>query len=159
MLWIYWLQSVIIGVFQAARMLSLRRFSTAHLRINGMPAQPTLGTKTFIVAFFLMHYGLFHLGYGLLLSQHAPLVLGLLPFAALFVINHAISLRDHLRADENSIPNIGALMFLPYARIVPMHIILILGARMPLDQTGLALFLALKTAADALMHVIEHSIS
>jgi len=51
-------------------------------------------------------------------------------------------------------------MFFPYIRIVPMHLTIIFAGN-AIEQgstiTGLmVLFLLLKTAADAIMHWIEH---
>jgi len=55
-------------------------------------------------------------------------------------------------------PNIGTLMFLPYARIVPMHLVIVAGAVWTGRASGLALasFVALKTGADLIMHRAEH---
>lgn len=46
-LWVYWMQSIIIGFFQFLRILSLKKFSTENFKINNQPASPTTQTKTF----------------------------------------------------------------------------------------------------------------
>ena len=47
-------------------------------------------------------------------------------------------------------------MFFPYARIVPMHITIVIGGAFLANQAALFMFLALKTIADIAMHVSEH---
>ena len=39
LMWIYWGQSCIIGWFNFARMMSLRRFSTEGLKMNDRPVE------------------------------------------------------------------------------------------------------------------------
>lgn len=52
-----------------------------------------------------------------------------------------------------------ALMLLPYARIVPMHLTIILGSTLAGDSAlALLLFASLKTGADVLMHHVEHRV-
>jgi len=58
-LWIYWFQSITIGLFNFVRILQLKKFSTEGFEINGRPAEPTRGTKNFTAFFFLFHYGFF----------------------------------------------------------------------------------------------------
>ena len=56
-------------------------------------------------------------------------------------------------------PNLGVLMFLPYARIIPIHAMILLGAGYVDDsRSAVLLFLALKTGADVLMHQVERGI-
>ena len=57
-------------------------------------------------------------------------------------------------ADEQKTQNIGRMMFSPYARIIPMHLIIIFGAF--LGKSSLIIFLLLKTAADIVMHSVKH---
>jgi hypothetical protein len=46
-------------------------------------------------------------------------------------------------------------MFFPYARIIPMHIVL-LTYGVVVKEGALIIFLGLKILADVLMHVVEH---
>lgn len=158
-LWVYWMQSIIIGFFQFLRILSLRNFSTEKFIINGHPALPTPKTKTFTAFFFAFHYGFFHFIYAIFLfnlfkSDH-PFDFGYLLLGGLvFFINHLFSYFQNRIIDEQKIQNIGTLMFTPYTRIVPMHLIIIFGAI--LGQSTLIVFLLLKTIADLVMHIVKH---
>lgn len=170
LMWIYWLQSLVIGVFSVARMLGLERFSTQGLKVNGQPVDPTPATKRSTAIFFCFHYGFFHVGYAVFLLQ-APMPTGEWPWVLLagvvFVINHWQSFLRFREADRQGEPNIGTLMFLPYLRVVPMHLTIIFGLGFVMMSSGgssaanavvILMFGALKTVADALMHVAEHAI-
>lgn len=160
----YWVQSIVIGYFSRKRMLSLQRFSTEGFTVNDQPVSPNAATKRSTANFFACHYGVFHLGYLVFLlpalSQLRALDwLGISVAAASFIWNHAASYRRNIEADRAGTPNIGALMFLPYGRILPMHLTIILGGSLAGDSIyGLLVFGALKTAADVMMHVVEHRV-
>ena len=159
-LWVYWMQSVIIGFFQFLRILSLKKFSTENFKINNQPALPTIQTKIFTAFFFALHYGFFHFIYAIFLfilfKSDKPLDFGyLFVGGSIFFLNHFFSYWHNRIADEQKTQNIGKLMFSPYLRIIPMHLIIIFGAF--LGQSTLIIFLLLKTSADILMHNIKHS--
>jgi hypothetical protein len=65
---VYWIQSVIIGICSAIRILSLERFSTENLRFNDQPVEEEPASKWRVAGFFVLHYGFFHLGYLMFLS-------------------------------------------------------------------------------------------
>lgn len=167
LLWPYWLQSLVIGWYARRRILALQRFSTAGFTVNGAAVEPTEATRRMTANFFAMHYGFFHLVYFVFLAAFsavgavgaAPSALDALLIAALgatFWWTHRDSHRRLLEADTRGERNIGTLMFLPYARILPMHVMIILGAVLGGGGLPLLLFVALKTVADVLMHVVEH---
>jgi hypothetical protein len=73
-----------------------------------------------------------------------------------FLANHWYSYRRTLARDQQGCPNIGTLMFLPYLRIIPMHLTIIFGNLSHLHGLfPLLLFGTLKTLADMAMHVVE----
>jgi hypothetical protein len=163
---VYWLQSVIIGASFFARMLSLKGFSTGGLRFNDQPVPETRAGKVKTAVFFLLHYGIFHVGYlaFMLIDTKSPgglievPVIGLLLCGLVFAANHGYSLVHNIRLDRAGRPNLGVMMFLPYARIVPMHFVILAGDRVVGPGAGLLLllFVGLKTLADVVMHVVEH---
>jgi hypothetical protein len=59
--------------------------------------------------------------------------------------------------DERKKQNIGSLMFMPYVRIVPMHLMAASGA--VVSAGPLIIFLLLKTVADLAMHTIKHRVN
>ena len=56
LVWIYWLQSIVIGGFNFVKLLSLERFSTKNFRINNRLVDPTRFVKYYTAFFFLFHY-------------------------------------------------------------------------------------------------------
>jgi len=183
MMWTYWLQSVIIGLYSRRRILALRRFSTQGFKINDRAVDPTVVTKRYTANFFLLHYGFFHFVYAIFLLTFSALggesgmvpvtiegtgevrnfELGQLHWAdPLWILalgfgfwqSHGASHREHVAADLRGTTSIGTLMALPYARIIPMHLTIIFGIWM--GGGALLLFGTLKTAADVAMHKVEH---
>ncbi|RFF28916.1 DUF6498-containing protein [Wenzhouxiangella sediminis] len=163
-LWAYFAQNLIIGYFSRKRILALDEFKTDGFKINDRQPPPTPETKKKTANFFAFHFGFFHLGYFAFLAQaHRPDGLDLLLLAGVavsFWFNHAASFRRHIEADAKGKTNIGTLMFLPYLRVVPMHLAVIIGSGAELMDTlpGLVGFMLLKTGADWLMHHVEHRI-
>ncbi|BAO43139.1 DUF6498-containing protein [Thiolapillus brandeum] len=163
-MWVYWCQSVIIGIFNFWRMLTLKKFTTKGLKMNGSPVAATDSTRRQVSFFFLFHYGFFHLVYLIFLLAGSTegerpdfFSPGPLLMVLLFFINHAWSFFSNRKREAEAVPNIGTLMFLPYARIIPMHLTLVLGGVLISGRFWLVLFLALKTGADLIAHVAEHA--
>ncbi|MBN1268062.1 MAG: hypothetical protein JXB04_00600 [Kiritimatiellae bacterium] len=158
---IYWSQSVIIGIFNFLKMLSLKEFSTAGMKINDRSVEPTPGVKRQTAWFFLVHYGFFHFGYFVFLATSLkPANLDLVPVTACiagFAGNHLFSFVQNWTRDRAARPNIGTIMFFPYARILPMHLTIVFGLFLVKGPIGLTFFLLLKTGADLIMHAVEHS--
>lgn len=185
MMVIYWVQSVVIGIFHVFRMLLLRSFCTEGFTSNGTRVPENAKGKWSTAVFFAIHYGFFHLIYGIFLiagtatgagaddpAAAAPatapepspaagwfdgpfwFVLSVLGFVA----GHAYSFYQNVRADLGRRPNLGVMMFMPYARILPMHLTLILGSLAGAGFGSMLLFSGLKTGADYLMHIVEHRV-
>jgi hypothetical protein len=159
LMWIYWGQSVIIGGFNFFKILSLQDFSTEGFKINNRSVEPTEKTKRQTAFFFLIHYGLFHVLYfGFLVGTRD--IGGNLAFVAIcilvFLVNHLFSFLYNAKRDRRRRPNIGTVMFFPYARILPLHLTIIFGSFLVNDTGSLIFFLLLKTLADLIMHGIEH---
>jgi hypothetical protein len=159
---VYWIQSVVIGVTHAIRILSLDRFSASGVYLEGRALPDTIGSRIRAAGFFWVHYGAIHSVYFLViafLEQGGPLssIGTYLLCTLVFVLNHAVSLRHNLERDARGRPNIGILMFMPYARVVPMQAVFFSGVYFSGGgSSGLLLFGVLKTAADAAMHLAEH---
>jgi Family of unknown function (DUF6498) len=162
LLWIYWWQSVIIGFFNWRRMKQLKKFSTEGLKVDGQYVKPTEKTKKNSAMFFLLHYGVFqffYLIFILTLADSIPsdVLLSAAVGVGIFLFNHFFSYRHNLEKDLASTPNIGTMMFFPYFRVIPMHLIIFIGAWAGSgSQLTLFFFLLLKTGVDLVMHIIEH---
>jgi len=163
-LWIYWFQSITIGIFNFVRILQLKKFNTENFRMNGVQPQATSTTKYVVASFFAFHYGLFHFVYFifLMVASVAQALKGfsfsaiwfVLLSAAIFFVNHLFSFRKNKSEKEQ---NIGTVLFFPYARIIPMHLCIIFGFAFAGTSIGIIIFTALKTVADVVMHQVEHA--
>jgi hypothetical protein len=160
---VYWFQSVVIGFFNLFRILALKNFSTENLKLNNRPVEPTQGTKNRIAFFFAFHYGMFHLIYLIVLTSNLFAtkanidIFYTLVGAAVFAVNHYFSFQHNKQVDERKKQNIGSLMFMPYVRIVPMHLMAASGA--VVSTAPLIIFLLLKTVADLATHTIKHHVN
>jgi uncharacterized protein involved in response to NO len=161
LLWIYWGQSVVIGYYNVHRIVDLDRISTDGFISNIRPVEPSCETQRCTAVCFALHYGLFHLVYGVFLLttfriQPGFPVAGVLLCILAFWFTHRFSYRFN-RERDRAVPNIGSLMFFPYVRIIPMNLVILLGGPIAGDNTlALVLLLLLKTAVDVAVHVIEH---
>ena len=164
LLWPYWIQSVIIGWYARRRMLALRQFTTKGLSSNGRRVPEDAAGKRSVANFFAMHYGFFHLGYLVFLWQQHALAGSALDLLVLVAcgVSFALSQRQTYAAqhaaDLRGKPNLGTLMFMPYLRVVPMHVAIIAGGLLP-DIGGVWLFVALKTAVDLALDAIDRKLA
>lgn len=161
LMFIYWMQSVVIGACNVIRILTLGRFSVRGVSASWGPVEETTRTKREIAAFFTLHFGIFHAAYlgFLLLPRGADAINPSMAYVfcgLAFVVNHLFSLARNVAKDAAGQPNIGTLMFMPYLRIVPMHVTICTGLAFGGSAASIVFFTALKTLADALMHVVEH---
>ena len=53
-MWIYWIQSMIIGLSNFIRILTLKDFSTKGFRLGGAAVEPSKGVKIITAFFFLI---------------------------------------------------------------------------------------------------------
>src|SRR3990172_2405256 len=128
-LWVYWSQSVAIGVLWFFKIRTLREFSTKGFSIGDRSVEPTVETRNRTAFFFLCHYGFFHLGYCIFLVKMFSLkeVLPILLMAAVFGAYQVFSFFYNRKWQLAGKPNIGTMMVFPYARIIPMHLTIIAG--------------------------------
>lgn len=175
MMLIYWVQSVIIGFFHFFRILLLRSFCTEGFTSNGQRVPETAKGKWSTALFFAVHYGFFHLIYlfflfgissqgagdatadDVELTEEGGIPWGLLSVIGFF-LGHGYSFYQNVKADLKRRPSLGTMMFLPYARVIPMHLTIIFGNMIASNTATVLLFSSLKTGADYLMHIVEHRI-
>ncbi len=160
LMWIYWGQSIIIGLFSVLKILDLKRFATDGFTMNNRAVSETPQTKRQVALFFAAHYGFFHLIYFAFLLKEDPLELTDMRWVSLciavYFANHYFSYAHNRERDAARVPNIGTMMFFPYARVVPLHLTIIFGSMLGPGRLALLLFLVLKTLADLVMHAVEH---
>jgi len=153
---LYWVQSVLIGIFNFFNIITAQNVLPGSLKINEKPA-----SKGCSGIFFLVHYGAFHVGYLIFmavsivdvhkLQWHFIQVMFWVMLAGMAIgfVQQKMRTRD--------LPiNLGHMFFLPYLRIVPMHLMILLPGFLHLSS--FMIFLVLKTIFDVLMHILSNKI-
>ena len=167
---LFWLENVVVGVLNAARMLCVD------------PRDPaSWAAKLFMVPFFCVHYGMFTAIHGSFVfhllggkdyatpsllpldaAARAAADFGLwLPLAVL-VASHLFSfLWNYLYRGEYRRAQLSRLMAQPYGRVVVLHVAIIFGGfaatMIGSPLWALIVLLALKIGLDLKAHVKEHS--
>lgn len=156
-IWLYWLQSVLIGLFNFIDMLTIKtkNIDVSNMTLNDKPATPA-GAKGCLPIFFLFHYGIFHFVYLIFLFvdfKVSDTNFSYLGIAALGVfLQQVIQFVQTKVKYTNRSRNISAMFFTPYLRIVPMHLTILLPKF--LGWTPGLTFLILKTLFDVIGHLI-----
>jgi len=179
-MFIYWAQSVIIGIFSVISILGAD--TEALLKNLQKPIDEQGGTaqvtsrfawtyQCILAGFFTLHYGLFHWGYYSFIVESA--IFGTVNFTdpgiwlscALFFANHLYSHITYRHKGPKDYRYINEQFFSPYRRIIPMHLTIIFGSFfiLALEVLGitttlpvLILFLLLKMYSDISAHLIKH---
>lgn len=170
LLLLFWMENVIIGVLNAARMLAVDPADVA-----------SWGLKLFMVPFFCFHYGMFT-------AIHGVFVLGLfggrqyntsgldvldpamraasdwklwLPLLALLASHLFSFFYNYLYRGEFRRASVQALMMKPYVRVVILHVTILFGGfgAMALGSPlwALLLLIAIKITVDVKAHLKEHT--
>ena len=164
---LYWSENVILGVYNILKMASLK-VSHPVMHLSKVPT----------ILFFTVHYGMFTVVHGIFvvalfkgnpdpqgrLSSN-PFLLNLpwsmyVAFAGLF-ISHGISFGyNFLYKGEYTKTTLQTLMGQPYGRIIILHIAVLLGAFLTMSlgsPVGVLLILVLlKTIIDVILHLRQH---
>jgi hypothetical protein len=168
-IWSYWLQGIIIGIFSFIKILTLKNFTTYNLTKKNNPVEASKATRVSVASFFLFHYGFFHLVYAIFLiffTFIGPLKAEINYIALagiIFAINHLFSYFYNRERDSEKIQSLGKLMFSPYVRIFPIHVTIIFVGFIlnfaHFNTIVLIFFLGLKAIIDVFAHLQEHFLS
>lgn len=160
LVWLYWSLSVLYGLFTFLNILttktpaSIEETTTAEGLPNGKRS-----LKDATAFFFLAHYGFFHLVYCVFLLTMTKLSLFDWPFfkyyMAVFFISMLVNFISHKIQKRSLGDDLGKMMLLPYLRIVPMHLCILIPAFVGI--TRLTVFLVLKVAADVFMYALTNN--
>ncbi len=154
---LFWIQSVMIGIFNALDMLTLTNTVDNSFTINDKPGnrQGCAGL------FFLFHYSFFHFVYIFFL---VPSIIDLQKLDWRFIkvsfwlllASSVIEFIYSKRRNRVEKVNISYMMFMPYARILPMHLLILLPGFLHISAP--AVFIALKIVADLVMFIMYQKV-
>lgn len=165
LLMLFWLENLVIGLFNLVRM------ATAADRVR-------VARRIFLMAFFTLHYGGFAFAHGVaLLSLFGPSEPGLPGAAALWatfqasalrwaalalLISHAVSMiMNDWRSGERQRQSVSSLMTRPYQRVMALHVTILVGglavSLLGAPVWALVVLVLVKMAMDLTLHLREHS--
>ena len=155
--WIYWFQSIIIGLFNFLQLITFKNKMPEAAPIENMKGTLSGGCAAW---FFLLHYGAFHLAYFFILLfkfdifsvKKIVVLIGI----AVFLLESLFNFIRQKRNENYAAINGGLVFFLPYLRVIPMHLMILLPAFIGWEPS--LLFLVLKTGADLLSFKLYHFI-
>ena len=160
----YWAENVVVGFFNVLKMARAQGdVSQSRTTLNGRPV--TMESRRGMILFFMVHYGFFTLGHGVfVLAIFSPgtgnvfsqLTLALLVLSA----SHGFSYRrNFIGRGEYLRVSFVTLFWQPYARVVIMHLTILVGgavaAGMGSPIGALLVLIGLKTAIDLGTHWLE----
>lgn len=156
---LYWIENGVVGALNAVRIMLAARPEA------GRSDASRVG-RIGLTAFFILHYGIFWVVHGVFVALlvgglqlvGAPVLAGalalLLSHAASLVLNY-IGRREYLAVTASG------QMLLPYARMVALHVAIVLGAAAVIEQGQPLVLLVIlvvgKTIADLVLHLVERA--
>ena len=163
---LYWGENLIVGFYTVLRIAGAK---------HNPP--PNRASKSFVVPFFCVHYGVFCLVHGLFVRQlvrigeRAPgapepsgfatmLVAGIWPLAAL-AVSHGVSyVRNYLLKREFAQATVLREMMRPYTRLVVLHFVVLVAA-VPIELLGspmpmMVLLIVGKMLLDLWLHNVKN---
>jgi len=159
LLLIYWFQSVMIGFSTFLQLLTLPVDNAMEVTIDNsggtLPAKQSRGCGAL---FFLVHYGGFHFAYLIFLAVKSggKLDYNFLKISiGIILIAELMDFIKKFQAAKSGNLNTGFVFFLPYLRIIPMHL-MIVGASFS-GYSDVTIFLVLKMVADVAMHLLTNA--
>lgn len=159
---IYWIQSVLIGIFNFFDLLTLssktqNKFYEQPQSEIDKESKPINKHKGCFSFFFIGHYLFFHLIYFLVIPKKlinfntVDWLFVLLCFW-LLVITQLINFMENKRRNREEAMRINVMLSWPYLRIIPFHIMIIAALTSTIESP--IIFLWLKIIADVAMYVI-----
>jgi hypothetical protein len=159
LIWLYWTQSVMLGAFNFLDIITLGNKGVNDLtNSNGTKVNWGKG-HIGLAFFFLFHYGFFHLVYAVFIGTMK--ITGPFDneffriFLLFFLGSQIINFVQHKIQYKKTQPDIGKMFFMPYLRIVPMHLCILIPAF--LGWSNMLVFLVLKVVADMFTYVLTSS--
>ena len=179
-IFIYWVQSVIIGIFTVASIIgadtmAIKADMDARHRDRNedivLDPRRVRKHQYILAVMFFIHYGIFHLAYYDFIINSG--MFGLVPVTnpgiwlscGIFFANHLYSFLYYRKRERRGEEYVNDTFIGPYFRIVPMHLTILFGAFLiavlwilGIESTLpiLVVFLLLKTATDLTMHILKH---
>lgn len=153
--WIYWIQSVLIGLFNFLDLLTVKFPAPGSMTFNDKPINGSGAGKGCVSLFFLFHYQFFHLVYAIFIAVQVKGTIDLnfiLLAIAAITLELTLGFIRNKQLQKKITINYGQLFMMPYLRIIPMHLMILAPAFLGIRNS--MVFLVLKLLADAGMYLL-----
>ena len=152
----FYIQSLVIGAFNFISLLTLKKTVENSFTVNDKPGN----RKGCAAFFFLFHYGFFHVVYLVFILVGSVKMQNLdFKFIALsfwiILFSEGYHFIKTLKRSKEEEANIGTMFFLPYARIIPIHLLILAPTFLKISPS--IVFLVLKTIADIIMYYVNQN--
>ena len=159
LIWLYWSQSVLYGLFNSLDMITSRKIDVSGFKSDFAKTKSDRYIANASAFGFLLHYGFFHLVYFIFLftlKRTGPFEWDFYKrFLLVFVVSQVISFIQHKVQNRKRPANISNMFIIPYLRVVPMHLCILLPAFLKISN--LTVFLVLKVITDIIMSVVTNN--
>jgi len=171
LLWLYWIESAVLGLLNIPKILSCQGQDKNQSRKAG------IGGRIYLAVFFAVHYGMFCMGHLIFLTSYFDTIPkltemfgGLTAMTGVWMsligltVSHIISMVKNFYGKAEYVKRSPSTqMFIPYGRIVIMHFVIIFGGILVqafgAPILALILLVLLKTIIDLVSHNVEHVLS
>jgi hypothetical protein len=170
-LWVYWIQTLMIGFFAFLRAVSLADLSPGGVdRLSRrLHHEGRLRAGVFFLAHFTLVQVCLTLILWVLIGPITSVNIGILiPSALLFFGNHLFSYVYHKKSDRIVYKNIGLTVFRPYLRLLPVLVSILFAGMIVaaffiireehLFPVAFLVLFVCKTSADVYAHRFEHGL-
>lgn len=154
---LYWMETVIIGILNIPKIFSTK---------DSLPG------KIFIAVFFTIHFGGFCAGHAVFLaslfgvkdiikslSEFGPLFWTGLTFAVIHIVS---MVTNFYGKGEYKTREANTQMFMPYGRVIILHVVIILSGFLTFifgGMAGVVILVVIKIIADIGAHMASHAIN
>lgn len=161
-IWVYFCQNLIWGIFWPAKILGV----FCPEKVYCLIADGSYTKKMQSLIVFFGHYLAVHVGYGMILCTSDFFGKGLLAnfkyiliMGGFFFLSEIVSCFAESSSSRAKPLNLATVQLFPYARLLPMHVIMFVGIKLEVRGTNphliVMVFLLLKGFADIAMYLVE----
>lgn len=143
-LWTFWLQSVVIGIYAFFKLLTYKNFSDKTFDINGQPHKLRLYDRIQLAGWFIFIYGFFHVVFFILLrglnnqaSSAKISILWLVVLAAgVCSVSQLFSFSSNQKRTNSLKVETSDILVFPILRIITLFLTLLIGLPLALAISG-----------------------
>lgn len=168
LLFVYWGENIVVMFYALLRLAFSKHVDDVRVNDRRVPLSGT-ASKLFVLGFFIVHFGIFslvHLGFlvSIFATESFSVYLhAILIGAPLLFVSHGVSFVQNFWFRERQTVPTYELMVKPYARIVPIHVAIILSGFFVFwtdaPLAGAIILSVVKLLFDVRLHAGSHALA